>query len=194
MILRAALACTLFLAGSGCCFTPPGATAPPPPIAPTIARSAPTVASATTMLSLPTNPPLSFAGVEGPMPNPGMPHGMPGALARAGTATVTTSSGTLPLPIGTMCSYVQWRVETTSGGFDCRWNVTCAGVILYGMRNDGYERCVRPEWPAGTIMLDDGTEAMNGDPLFLWDANGMSLGDDPSGNLGAWSVTLRPLP
>jgi hypothetical protein len=62
------------------------------------------------------------------------------------------------------------------------------------MVNDGYERCVRPEWPPGTIMLDDGTEAGNGDPLFLWDANGMSLGDDPSGNLGAWSVTLRPTP
>ena len=89
---------------------------------------------------------------------------------------------------------MQWRVDPSEHRFDCRWNVTCSGFILYGAGTGGYEYCTRPEWPLGTIMLDNGTESGNGDPLFLWDANGMSLGDDPSGDLGAWSVTLRPTP
>ena len=193
MIARTALVVFATLA-AGCCITPPGAATAPPPAFVPAAPTVPTVASATVMLSLPTNPPPSFAGVAPPLPMPGTPHGMPGAIARAGTATVVTSSGTLPLPPGTACSYVQWRIAPTASGFDCRWNVTCAGVILYGMLNDGYEQCTRPEWPAGTIMLDPGTESGNGDPLFLWDANGMSLGDDPNGNLDAWSMTLRPTP
>lgn len=188
-----ALVC-LALAVPGCCFMPTPAPTPTTAATTVAAPLVPHVASPTVSLSLPTDPTPSFAGVEGPLPMPGTPFGMPGALARSGSATVTTSSGNLGIPVGTRCAYVQWRTDPAIHGFDCRWNVTCAGYVLYGTNTSGYEYCTRPEWPAGTIMLDEGTEAMNGDALFRWDAAGMSLGDDPSGDLGAWAVTLTPDP
>src|SRR5262249_17411883 len=128
-----------------------------------------------TMLSIPTSPPPSFLGVGDPLPIPGMPFGMPGSIVRSGTATLTTASGNLGLTVGTTCTYLQWRVDPTVHSFDCRWNVTCGPYILYGAGTGGYEMCVRPEWPPGTTMNDDGTEAVNGDPLFVWNASGMSL-------------------
>lgn len=137
---------------------------------------------------LPT-PALTFAGVEAPYPDPAAPRGTQGAIVRSGSATVTTVAGTLAgVSVGTVCSYAEYRIVGSS--YDCRWNVSCAGNVLYGLGTGGYQHCEDATWPAGTLMFDPNTSRIDTDPSFIFNANGLSVSDDAAGRLGAFTVTL----
>jgi hypothetical protein len=139
---------------------------------------------------LPTPPPL-FAGVDPPYPNPLAARGTEGAIVRSGTATVQTISGNLPgVAVGTVCSYTEFvHVGTT---VDCRWNLTCAGFVLYGLGTGGYGRCEDPSWSAGVLALDtrNSSAEYHGDPSFVFNGTTISVSDDVGGRLGAFTVTL----
>ncbi|MFO0684679.1 MAG: hypothetical protein U0234_21665 [Sandaracinus sp.] len=137
---------------------------------------------------LPT-PPVLFAGVEAPYPDPLAARGTQGAIVRSGTATAQTVSGALTgVAQGTTCSYVEYRI--VGSDYDCRWNVTCGGFVLYGLGTGGYQHCEDPTWPAGTLMFDPNTSRIDTDPSFIFNANGLSVSDDAAGRLGAFTVTM----
>lgn len=137
---------------------------------------------------LPT-PALSFAGVDPPYPDPLAARGTQGAIVRSGSATVRTLSGNLPgVAVGSQCSYAEYRI--VGSDYDCRWNVSCGGYVLYGLSTGGYQRCEDPTWPAGTLMFDPNTSRVDTDPSFIFNAQGLSVSDDALGRLGAFTVTL----
>lgn len=188
------------LLGAGCCMGGTVPTAPMPPL-PT---SAPTPAVPPGLPTMPTTPsgpalpgagllptpPVSFAGVDGPLPMPGVPAGSPGAIRTSGTATVALATGSLPgVSSGTVCSYVQYEVDAASMGFPCRWNVTCGTTVVYGAGGGGYQVCTSPAWPPGVLMMDPNMSSTDSDPMFIFNAGGMTVGDD-SGPLGAFTLTM----
>lgn len=137
---------------------------------------------------LPT-PAVLFAGVEAPYPDPLAARGTQGAIVRSGTATAQTVSGTLAgVAQGTTCSYVEYRIVDST--YDCRWNVTCGGYVLYGLGTGGYQHCEDATWPAGTLMFDPNTSSIDTDPSFIFNTNGLSVSDDAGGRLGAFTVTM----
>lgn len=137
---------------------------------------------------LPTPAP-SFAGVEAPYPNPLAPRGTQGAIVRSGSATARTVSGNLPgVAVGTICSYTEFRI--VGSDYDCRWNVSCGGYVLYGLGTGGYQHCEDPTWPPGTLMFDPNTSRIDTDPSFIFNSGGLSVSDDAAGRLGAFTVTL----
>jgi hypothetical protein len=135
------------------------------------------------------NPPPLFAGVDAPYPIPGAAPGVEGYILRSGSATAQIVSGLAGVTQGTQCSYTQYQI-THSTTLDCRWNVTCGGYVLYGLGNGGYQRCNDPMWPAGTLMFDPNTSGADTDPMFIFNAGGISIGDDALGRNGAFSATL----
>jgi hypothetical protein len=138
--------------------------------------------------SLPT-PAVSFAGVQPPYPDPLAARGTEGAIVRSGTATVRTVSGNLPgVATGTVCSYVEFRHLNSE--YECRWNVSCLGYVLYGLGTGGYQHCEDPSWQPGTLMFDPNTSRIDTDPSFIFNAGGLSVTDDAAGALGAFTVTL----
>jgi hypothetical protein len=189
---------------AGCCF---GSTTPvstPPPIT-TVPAMPPVVPPPTMPLPMPGMPvpgaalpgagmlptsPLSFVGIEGPMPIVGAPVGTPGEILTSGTATVRIASGTLPgVASGTVCGYAQFRVDQATHGFDCRWNVTCGTSVVYGSGTAGYQVCSNPAWPPGVLMMDPSMTSTDGDGMFIFNAGGMTIGDD-TGALGPFSLTM----
>ena len=138
--------------------------------------------------ALPTPQPL-FAGVEPPYPLPGAAVGTEGYIRRAGSATAQIVSGLTGVTQGTQCSYTQYQI-THAGALDCRWNVTCGGYVLYGLGTSGYQHCSDPTWPPGTLMFDPDTSGRDTDPMFIFNAGGISIGDDAAGRNGTFSATL----
>ena len=119
-----------------------------------------------------------------------MPAGAQGEILTSGTATVRIATGALPgVAAGTVCSYAQFRVDPATHGFDCRWNVTCGSSVVYGLGTAGYQTCSDPAWPPGVLMMDPNMTGSDGDPMFIFNAGGMTVGDD-TGPLGAFSLTL----
>lgn len=183
----------------GCCFTPPTVPAPvvapsvpaPPALPPGMPAMPGVVAPGAPLPGagvLPT-PALSFTGVVGPMPTPGVPVGTPGDIVTSGTATVRIATGALPgVASGTVCSYAQFRVPA-GGPFDCRWNVTCGTSVVYGLGEAGYQVCTNASWPPGTLMVDTSMTAADGDPMFIFNGGGLTIGDD-TGPLGAYNLTM----
>jgi hypothetical protein len=193
------------LLGAGCCMggatplAPAPVTPPPVPSMPVLPPGMPPMPGMPGMPPagaalpgagmLPT-PALSFVGVDGPMPVPGLPAGTPGAIRTSGTATVAIASGSLPgVTSGTVCSYVQYEVDAAATGFPCRWNVTCGTSVVYGLGGGGYQVCTSPAWPPGVLMMDPNMSSSDSDPMFIFNAGGITVGDD-TGPLGAFTLTM----
>ncbi len=179
----------------GCCFgggvpTPAPTVAPvvpAPPIMPTMPGVAPSTLPGAG--ALPTNPPLSFAGVTGPLPMIGVAPGSPGEILTSGTATVRIASGSLPgVASGTVCSYAQFRVDPSVSSFECRWNVTCGTNVVYGLGDAGFQPACAQSLP-GVFVMDSAMTSSDGDGMFIFNSGGMTIGDD-SGPLGPFNLTL----
>lgn len=112
-----------------------------------------------------------------------------GATIRSGVLTVATSD-TSVAPVGSVCTYSQVSVATTSAGLDARWTVTCGTTIVYGAGNGGYGRSSDPSWPVGTIVYDMETTSTDTDPSFQWTSSAIELSDDAAGTLGAMRITF----
>lgn len=137
--------------------------------------------------------PSFFAQQAAPNVAPEIPTGTP---MRSGTVTVQLVSGGLPgITTGTQCTYTQFSVDPSTG-FDCRWQVVCAGVTVYGEGSGGYNPCSDPSWPPGTQVADLGTSSSDRDPSFVINAGGMMVRDDAQGTRGAFQITatLDPIP
>ena len=117
-----------------------------------------------------------------------------GLPERSGTASVTSISGSIPgVGIGTSCTFEQTRVLPTGGPgvVDCRWAVDCGGTNLYGGSGPGgYQPCHDAAWSSGTLAMDIHTTGTDTDPTFLFSSSSITIGDDASGALGAFTVTL----
>lgn len=115
-------------------------------------------------------------------------------LLQTGTATVTSLSGSVAgVAVGTSCTYTQTRVAAASGPgvLDCRWQVTCGATDLYGGTvPGGYQPCADPTWTPGTQAMDSATTGTDSDPTFLFSGSTITIGDDASGPLGAFTATL----
>jgi hypothetical protein len=115
-------------------------------------------------------------------------------LLMTGTATVTSISGAIAgVATGSSCTYTQTRVLATGGPgiLDCRWQVTCAAVDLYGGTvPGGYAPCADASWSPGTLAMDSATSATDTDPTFLFSGSTITVGDDASGTHGAFTATL----
>lgn len=182
----------------GCCFgggglpaAPAPTVAPIVPAPPMMPPGMPTMPGSTLPGAgmLPTSPPLTFAGVTGPVPMIGVPPGSPGEILTSGTATVRIASGSLPgVASGTVCSYAQFRVDVAVHTFECRWNVTCGSSVVYGMGEAGYQPACAPTLP-GVFVMDSAMSSSDGDGMFIFNSGGMTIGDD-SGPLGAFNLTL----
>jgi hypothetical protein len=188
----------------GCCFGGGVPTAPVPTVAPVV--PAPPMVPPVVMPgmpgmpgmpasvlpgagALPTSPPLTFAGVTGPLPMIGVPAGTPGEILTSGTATVRIASGSLPgVASGTVCSYAQFRVDPAVHTFECRWNVTCGNSVVYGMGDAGFQPACAQTLP-GVFVMDSAMTSSDGDGMFIFNSGGMTIGDD-SGPLGAFTLTL----
>lgn len=186
-------AASLTIFASACCFTPQATPTPPPvispPAMPAIAPPTPAAGGLPGAGALPT-PPLVYTGVVGPQPTPGASPGSEGEILTSGTATVRLATGSLPgVAAGTQCSYAQFRVDPATHGFDCRWNVTCGANVVYGLGEAGYQVCTNPAWPPGVLMMDPNMTGNDGDPMFIFNAGGLTVGDD-TGPLGAFTLTL----
>jgi hypothetical protein len=175
---RLALSLVLAVLAPGCCFGGGAGAIDSGPAAPVIPLGNGV---------LPTPPPL-FAGVEAPYPVVGAPEGTEGYIVRSGSATAQVVSGLPGVSQGTQCSYTQYR--TSDPTINCRWNVTCGGYVLYGLARAGYQTCTNATWPAGTLMFDPQTSSRDGDPMFIFNSTGISIGDDGSGRIGTFSATL----
>lgn len=199
MITRLLTPTALALFALGCCFgglpavpAPTVAPAvPAPPMMPPAMPGMPGVAPSTLPGAgvLPTNPPLTFAGVNGPLPMIGVAPGSPGEILTSGTATVRIASGSLPgVASGTVCSYAQFRVDPAVSTFECRWNVTCGNSVVYGMGEAGFQPTCAQSLP-GVFVMDTAMTSGDGDGMFVFNSGGMTLGDD-SGPLGTFTLTL----
>jgi hypothetical protein len=122
------------------------------------------------------------------------PEAPVGTPMRSGTATVQLVSGNLPgVTPGTVCSFTQFAVDSSSG-FDCRWQVICAGLTVYGEGAGGFNRCADPSWPAGTQVADLATSSSDRDPSFVINAGGMMVRDDAQGSRGEFQITATLTP
>ncbi len=136
--------------------------------------------------------PSLLGGVATPNYAPDIPTGTP---MRTGAATVQFVSGNLPnVTVGSTCTYTQFAVDPSSG-FDCRWQVMCAGMMVYGEGAGGFNPCNDHSWPPGTQVADLDTSGRDRDPSFVIDAGGMTVRDDPHGARGAFQITatLNPM-
>jgi hypothetical protein len=130
---------------------------------------------------------------------PAPPTGTP---MRTGSATVQLVSGNLPgVTVGSTCTYTQFAVDPSSG-FDCRWQVVCAGVMVYGEGAGGFNPCNDPSWPPGTQVADLGTSSGDRDPSLVINtgravgSQAMVVRDDSNGARGEFQITatLDPIP
>lgn len=111
---------------------------------------------------------------------------------RSGRATVTAMTGTVPgVAIGTGCTFQQVAVPPQEG-LDCRWEVACGGVVLYGADDSGYNPSSSSSWPAGTLVSDASTTGEDGDPSIVFAPGVITIRDDASGPFGELTVTLTP--
>lgn len=156
-------------------------------------------ASASYQLGLTTNPSITPSTMMMP-PTPPPPlggGGAPGGVLRSGTATVALVSGNLPgVSAGTTCTYTQSSVDAAQYGFDCRWQVVCGGVVVYGDGEGGYNPCNDPSWPPGTLVSDINTSSSDRDPSLVINAGGMMVRDDAQGARGEYQITatMAPMP
>ncbi len=138
------------------------------------------------------NPGVTPSTMNAPPPPVAAGGGAPGAVLRQGTATVLAMMGNVPgVATGTVCTYVQMAAPPTSG-FDCRWQVTCAGQVVYGAGEGGFNPCTDANWPPGALAADMNTTSGDQDPSFVFMPGSMTIRDDASGTYGAIAITLNP--
>jgi hypothetical protein len=131
-----------------------------------------------------------YVGGTGPT-IPGIdPSGPPaGRELSRGTAVVREVTGALPgVTPGARCTYVQATADPSSG-FDCRWRVECAGLVVYGDGSGGFAPCVDPSWPPGVRVADTNTTSVDRDPSLVVNPGGLTVQDDASGPLGAYHIS-----
>jgi hypothetical protein len=151
-------------------------------------------ASAAYQLGLTTNPSITPSTMLQPIAGPtvgGGGGGAPsGAVLRTGTATVQLVSGNLPgVSAGTQCTFTQTSADAAVTGFDCRWQVVCAGITVYGEGDGGFNPCSDPSWPPGTQVADMNTSANDRDPSLVINPGGMMVRDDSAGTRGEYQIT-----
>lgn len=111
------------------------------------------------------------------------------------TATITTTSGTAPVGVGTTCSFaVERHARSAPPGYWCRAQITCGGLLLYGGPAAGFFPCELHEQPRRDVVgRDDSTTAMDTDASMELDTRQgtLTIRDDASGPFGAYSVEAR---
>lgn len=122
-----------------------------------------------------------------------------GAVLRRGHLSVLTSTGPSMVMPGTLCDYLQVaHAPSAPGGVDVRWRVVCNGIALYGNGpsegDAGFSFAANAEWPAGTLVRDLETSAIDTDPSFVWDGSGIRIADDANGWSGAHDTTFVEVP
>ncbi|MDQ3034481.1 MAG: hypothetical protein M3Y87_18880 [Myxococcota bacterium] len=155
-------------------------------------------ATAPYQLGITTNPSLTPSTMTQPVvaPTLGGGGGAPaGTVLSTGTATVQIVSGNLPgVTQGTTCTYTQLAVDAAVSGFDCRWQVVCAGVTVYGEGDGGFNPCTDPSWPPGTQAADLATSGTDRDPSLVINAGGLMVRDDAQGPRGEYQITATMSP
>lgn len=146
-------------------------------------------------LGVTTNPSITPSTMTQPIAGVAGGTGIaPGTVMRTGTATVQLVSGNLPgVTQGTTCEFTQLAVDPTMG-FDCRWQVVCSGVTVYGEGEGGFNPCTDPMWPPGTQVADTSTSAVDRDPSLVINAGGMMVRDDAQGPRGEYQITATMTP
>lgn len=132
---------------------------------------------------------MPMPGVPGmaglPAPPPGM--GPMTVEARTIAATVTTAAGTAPTSAGQPCEI---RLSPGAGPFNCRAEIACGGVSLYGgSSTGGYLQCTR-DAGGHLLAMDAENSTTSGDPMLtLTTGAGIGVLTD-AGASGTWVVTL----
>ena len=137
-------------------------------------------------------------------PNPQVPDPYgPAPLApaeppRVVTATVTSSTGSRPVPEGALCTFQVDKQPSADQptGYWCRTRVECGGRVLYGGGpTNGYFPCtVYPEARGRDVVgADSATTSVDTDAAMSLDtqAGTLHVHDDAGGALGAYSVEAR---
>ena len=121
-------------------------------------------------------------------PGAGAPAGPP-VPRRTLSGTVSASTGRSDVPVSAPCTVT---VEPVARGFNCRVRVTCAGQLIYGAGQAGYNNCiVTGAPPQQSISANDtGSTAEDGDPRLSLDtaAATATVSDAPS--RGPWTVSV----
>jgi hypothetical protein len=150
--------------------------------------------SGTYQLGITTNPGVMPSQLQsGALPPPPVGDAPLGQVLRRGQATVALVTGNVPgVQAGSTCEYVQTASDPSQTGFDCRWQVTCGGVVVYGDGDGGFNPCADPSWPPGTLVADLDTSGTDQDPSLVINAGGMMVRDDAAGPRGAYQITATP--
>ena len=108
------------------------------------------------------------------------------------TVTVSEATGLRGVGPGTRCSLTV-RYGETVNRLHCRATIACAGVTLYGTRQDsGFFACTAfSASPPLVVGTDGSTSASDGDPRLTIDTprGVLTIADDARGALGSFSLT-----
>ena len=111
------------------------------------------------------------------------------------TATVTSVTGTSPVPVGATCGFtVERHARPEPPGFWCRAQISCGGMLLYGGASAGYFPCELSEQPRRDVVGED--DMMTGsdtDAAMRLDTRmGMlTIRDDATGPHGQYTLEAR---
>ena len=150
--------------------------------------------------ALPPDPGPALPPDPGPAlpPDPGPVLPPPPAMdqnPRTVTATVTATTGSAPVSVGTSCSFdVERHPRAEPPGFWCRAQIRCAGILVYGGSNAGYFPCELFDEPRRDVVgVDDSTTATDTDAAMSLDTREgtLTIRDDASGPYGAYSIEAR---
>jgi hypothetical protein len=110
------------------------------------------------------------------------------------SAIVEQATGVPGLRAGTTCLFDVTRSDRPDGTFWCNAQVSCGGQLLYGGPGAGFFECTLYEQPERHVVGDDpDTTSADSDAAMHLDTlrNQLTVRDDASGRLGAFSVRAR---
>jgi len=107
--------------------------------------------------------------------------------------TIASVTGNAPVQTGSQCSIQLSPSDPQSSGFNCRFQITCAGQLIYGSGSSGFNNCSTSNMGGRQVVQanDTGLSSQDSDPQmnFQGMTNQITVSDDASGAI--WTIIIQ---